>query len=96
MNNKHRAMGLWKFKDTVPMQELGAVAEQWAVEDPHYLQLYIRKASKDQNGIGFTYELPEENESHDEYFDRTSDFLRRKFGNDLVGWDIASDVWVIK
>jgi hypothetical protein len=96
---KNYAMGLWKFSDTISEEQLKQVAEKWAQEDPRYLQLYVRKCSKDQYGIGFTYEL--ENEipvqgQHKEYFDRTSDALKRSFGNELVGWDISSPVEIIK
>lgn len=92
-------MGLWKFSSKIPKEDLVKFAEQWAAEDPNYLQLYVRKVSKDQNGIGFTYQIPEgidTQKAHDEYFDKTSDILKRNFGNDLAGWDIASTVMVIK
>jgi len=93
-------MGLWKFSAKISREDLSKQAEKWA-EDPSYLQLYVRKVSKDQNGIGFTYQLsvPEgsdSKEAHDEYFAKTSDYLKRNFGNDLVGWDIATPVLVIK
>jgi hypothetical protein len=99
MQEKNWAMGLWKFSSKVPKEDLIKFAEQWAAEDPKYLQLYVRKVSKDQNGIGFTYQLPEgvdTQTAHDEYFDKTSDILKRNFGNGLAGWDIASTVIVIK
>ena len=92
-------MGLWKFSSKIPQEELVKIAEKWAAEDSDYLQLYIRKVSKDQNGIGFTYQLPEDADverAHREYFDGTSDYLKRNFGNDLAGWDMASSVTVIK
>lgn len=92
-------MGLWKFSDKISTKDLGEVAEKWASEDSNYLQLYIRQVSKNQMGIGFTYQLPEDEDnkvSYDKYFDRTSDALKRKFGNDLAGWDLSSSVWVIK
>jgi len=88
-------MGLWKFHERVSESELLEVANKWA-EDPKYTQLYIRKVSKDQLGIGFCYEGEGTKESHNEYFDRTSDMLKRKFGNDLVGWDISSSSTLIK
>jgi hypothetical protein len=91
-------MGLWKFRDRVTPEQLCAFAEQLA-EDSRYTQLYVRKVSKDQHGIGFTYLLPEEEaneEGHNAYFERTSDILKRTFGNDLVGWDMANPVWIVK
>lgn len=98
MQEKNYIMGLWKFSDKISNEELGKVAEKWASEDPNYLQLYLRKVSKNQMGIGFTYDLGDADtiKAHDEYFDRTTDFLKRKFGNDLAGWDMGSSVWVIK
>ncbi len=93
-------MGMWKFSNKISTKDLGEVAAEWAKSDANYVQLYIRKVSKDQMGIGFTYILPgtdaDRKTAHDTYFDRTTDFLKRKFGNDLVGWDVGSPVWVIK
>ena len=92
-------MGLWKFSDKISKEELSKVANKWAAEDPNYLQPYIRKVSKDQNGIGFTYQFSEDKDgkiAQEEYLHDASDSLKRKFGNDLVGWDIATPVWVIK
>jgi len=91
-------MGLWKFRDTVPLETLRAVAALWARE-PRYIQLYVRKTSKDQIGIGFSYQLLGDEsgrQAQDNYFETTSDLLRRKFGNDLVGWDLATPVEIIK
>jgi hypothetical protein len=98
LQEKNWIMGLWKFNDRVSTKTLNEVAEKWAAEDPNYLQLYIRKVSKDQMGIGFTYNVPEDKNGKvamDEYMDRTSDYLKRNFGNDLVGWDIASPVYYV-
>jgi hypothetical protein len=95
---KNYIMGLWKFSDRVPMEQLIAVAEK-ALENPKYLQIYIRKCSKDQYAIGFTYDYshqePKEGQNK-EYMDPVMDKLKREFGNDFVGWDIASPVWIIK
>ena len=90
-------MGLWKFSDKIPASDLEEVATLWA-KDSAYTQIYIRKASKDQRAIGFAYILSTEDTSagHDQYLEETSDFLKRKFGNGLVGWDISSPVMIIK
>jgi len=91
-------MGLWKFGSKVSIEQLKEVAKKWA-EDPKYLQLYVRKCSKDQYGIGFTYDYthqePTEGQNK-EFMDPIMDSLKRQFGNDLVGWDVASPVWIIK
>lgn len=92
-------MGIWKFADRVSKKDLFEIAEKWKDEDPNYLQLYVRKVSKDQNGIGFCYRLPEgedKQKAYDEYLDKTTDYLKRIHGNDFVGWDISMDVRVIK
>lgn len=94
-NNQSIISGLWKFRDTISNEELMKIAQRWA-EDPSYTQVYIRQASKDQNGIGFMYDYDGERESYDQYFDETSDMLKRKFGNDLAGWDISSHTTVVK
>ncbi len=88
-------MGLWKFHNKVSENALIEIAEEWA-KDENYVQLYIRKVSKDQSGIGFAYKGDGTKEGHDKYFDITSDQLKRRFGNDLVGWDIASTSTLIK
>ena len=91
-------MGIWKFSDKIPMKDLIETAQKCADEDEKYLQLYIRKVSKNQYGIGFTYDIKGQDakRAYDEYFYRVSDILKRTFGNDLVGWDIASDPRIIK
>ena len=88
-------MGLWKFHERVGERDLIEVANELAKDDK-YVQLYIRKVSKDQNGIGFAYESDGTKEAYETYFDKTSDSLKRAFGNDLVGWDIASTATLIK
>lgn len=93
--NKSLIMGLWKFHERVGEKDLIEVAKEWA-EDEKYLQLYIRKVSKDQNGIGFAYLSDGSREAHREYFDKYSDGLKRKFGNDFAGWDISSTSTLIK
>ncbi len=95
---KNYTMGLWKFSDRISVEQLEEVAKKWA-ENSKYLQVYIRQCSKDQYGIGFTYDnsdkTPGEGQNK-EYMDPVMDALKRQFGNDLVGWDISSPVWLIK
>ncbi|MBP7928081.1 hypothetical protein KAZ57_02955 [Patescibacteria group bacterium] len=94
-NNKSLIMGLWKFHERVGNKDLLEVANEWA-SDEKYVQIYIRKVSKDQYGIGFAYESEGTKESQGAYMDATSDTLKRKFGNDLVGWDIATTAQLVK
>lgn len=88
-------MGLWKFHERVGGRELIEVANELA-KDENYIHLYIRKVSKNQNGIGFTYASDGTDEAYEAYFDKTSDSLKRKFGNDLVGWDVSNDAVTVK
>jgi hypothetical protein len=99
MQEQNWVMGLWKFSDKISTKDLGEIAQEWANKDPRYSQLYIRKVSKDQMGIGFTYRLPNEKDYLDEYAEYKasfSDSLKKQFGNDLVGWDLGCKVWIIK
>jgi hypothetical protein len=99
MQEQSWIMGLWKFTEKVTTKDLGEIAQKWASEDKCYTQLYIRKVSKDQMGIGFTYKLPgvkPAQEEYDEYKSTYSDFLKRTFGNDLAGWDFGFKVWIVK
>lgn len=92
-------MGIWKFSDKIPVQDIVKLAQKWAEEDKSYLQLYVRKVSKDQHGIGFTYDVKGQKDLkkfHEEYIYKVSDVLRKQFGNDLAGWDIASGPHIIK
>jgi hypothetical protein len=90
--------GIWKFKQEIPTADLEAVAKEW-VADPKYLQIYVRKVSKDQYGIGFMYDdrdSDDNEKSYDEFFDRMTDQLKKKFGNALCGWDVSSSTVLIK
>ncbi len=98
MQKQQIITGLWKFHERVSEEQLISVAKS-LIQDPSYMQVYIRKASKDQNGIGFMYDCSHsENykKDYDIFFDENSDKLKREFGNDLVGWDISSSTIIIK
>ena len=90
---------MWKFSSKVPIEQLEEVAKKWTAEDPKYLQLYIRRCSKDQYAIGFMYDYTRQEPSerqNKEQMDPVMDSLKKQFGNDLVGWDTASPTWIIK
>ncbi len=88
--------GLWKFHESVPLEVLQEVAEEWA-KDERYKHLYIRGVSKDQMGIGFTYEKEDGAQAtHRKFFDEVTDMLKRRFGNELAGWDLNSETYTIK
>ena len=79
------------------MSEIEKLAQEWAKED-NYEEIRIRKTSSNQNGIGIVYNNPRGNDKKamDDYMEEMSDVLRRRFGNDLAGWDMASSYTIIK
>lgn len=97
-----KIIGIWKFSGKISPETLAETAEKWATDDSRYEHLYVRKVSKDQHGIGFEYRAYEGSDSKDheqtynEYFEKTSDKLKREFGNDLAGWDLSSSSIVVK
>lgn len=96
--------GMWKFKDSIPVERLVAVARGWAMGEngDKYTDIHIRGCSKDQNGIGFKFTLPADTSDEEwkrqykKFFHAMTDQLKRMFGNDFVGWDVSSSTWVIK
>jgi hypothetical protein len=98
MQKIYNHVGIWKFSNKVTLQELEAVAMEWS-KDENYLSVNVRKCSQDQYGIGFEYKNPlgtDTPETLDQYRESTSDSLKKKFGNGLVGWDISSMYYKIK
>ena len=95
MEKTYKVMGYWKFREALPLDELVQLASEWA-QDPNYEELHIRKTSKDQIGLGLIYNNPKgtTKEAMDQYMEETSDMLRRRFGNDSLGWDFST--WYIK
>ena len=89
--------GVWKFNDNTDPRDIESFARELA-EDPHYLHVYIRKASKDQEGLGFLYKSdePVEKDVFAKFNDDVKDKLYKKFGTKLVGWDISSSTAFIK
>jgi hypothetical protein len=90
--------GIWKFKEEIPTSELEAVAKEWA-KDPKFMQLYIRKVSKDQYGIGFMYDnrgSKDGEATYDAFYEKGTDELKRKFGNGFYGWDLSSTTNLVK
>ena len=86
--------GLWKFRNTIPLATLTTLAERWAETDDGYAQLFIRQVEHGENGIAFIYQ-PYVYASLDDYIRTTSQELKKTFGNDLTGWDVAvSQQWI--
>lgn len=86
--------GMWKFSDTIGVEALIALAIELKTSEPErYLDLHVRKCSKDQLGISFQYIF--EGDDYKKFFHRITDQLKRLFGNGYVGWDVASPTWMI-
>lgn len=89
--------GIFKFKDSVPGDQMDAFAEELAKDDK-YIHVYIRKVSKDQYGVGVAYKSADEvtEEVFDKYLEDMKDVIYRKFGAGLVGWDFSSSTRAFK
>jgi hypothetical protein len=92
--------GIWKFSDRVPVETIIKVAEEFFGDMPSsYQNLHIRKCSKNQYGISFIYDCGEDVHDrtvYNRFFSRITDTLKRRFGNDFVGWDVTSDVFIVR
>lgn len=98
MQEIYNHLGIWKFSNKVTLRELEDLAREWS-KDENYLSVHIRKCSQDQYGIGFEYNNPLGADTQDtlnQYRESTSDTLKKKFGNGLVGWDISNMYYKIK
>lgn len=99
----HLAAGIWKFRVPFPASQtpvtpevLLELAQEWRNEFPNqYRNICIRGCGKDQIGIDIMLDLGPDVTLR-EYIYRTSDKLRRQFGNDFVGWDLSDSVWVVE
>ncbi len=87
--------GMWKFGPEVSPMTIGMFATEWLKKErENLLQLYCRKCSKDQNGLGFMYRF--EGDDYRPFFHRMTDQLKRRFGNGFVGWDVSAPTWIWK
>ncbi len=91
--------GIWKFNmKKVDSQQLLDLAIEWRQRERgvRYEYLHVRQCSDNQWGIGFQVALC--TKTSQEFFHSITDQLKRKFGNDFVGWDYTGDksgVWVV-
>ncbi len=97
--------GMWKFARCKPggtrgISEVETIVN-FALEcrrEPFfgegYLHLYVRETSKNQLAIGFQYDL-HGRLTQEKFFHRVTDKIKRRFGNDFVGWDLSSSTWII-
>jgi len=100
ISSKGCVAGIWKFVKGISQEELVALAKEAAngPDGERYLLLLVRGTSGDgQYGVEFIYRLDQESgETHRKYMHRISDALKRRFGNDLLGWDISSDTTFVR
>lgn len=101
--------GLWKFSSIVTLEQLQEVVAEWRRAGQHDMweEFYIRGVDRNGAlGIGFRYRLcsavdgmlltPKKlDQMKSMFFHRITDQLKRRFGNDLVGWDISRSIWVL-
>lgn len=96
--------GIWKISKTVPVVEVIEVAQELvdeisAMPVVHYRNVHVRSTSKSSWGISFIYDCGESTRNkvrYDAFFNRITDKLKRRFGNEFVGWDVTNDVWMVK
>lgn len=88
--------GYLKFSPRVDIVDIENFAKELAADD-RFTSVYIRKVSKDQNGIGFITTI---NTSKEKAFDAFSEEIKdramKKFGTGLAGWDMASSYFLVK
>jgi uncharacterized RmlC-like cupin family protein len=99
------AIGLWRFRSSLDPQELCAVAKEWLAGkngETHMSGIDIRRSSRDEWVMQFAVDLSngsettqEKEQKFEKFIYKTSDQLRRRFGNDLLGWDITSSAFYI-
>jgi|SRR6185312_16576879 len=98
--DEYAISGIWKFHERIPVEDLQNIAREFLAEEPNaYRSMQIRKCSKTQHGICFTYDCGESSYNKvvlDRFFNRITDRLKRQFGNDFVGWDVTNQVWTLK
>ena len=87
------SMGILKFRKVAPLVDLRQAGE-WLRDTFNARNVYIRKVSNDQVGLGFTirHQMPDSEKEMDGMLEKVTDHMKRKFGNDFLGWDIATPV----
>lgn len=88
--------GIFKFRTQDPeyptapdLMELESLAQEWLEQADFTVDyLHIRQCGDNQTGIEFRCQLKDKDKLS-RFVYRMTDKLKRKFGNDLVAWDIA-------
>lgn len=98
MEKQHAIMGLWKFRDSVPLKALCELAGEWLSSDDNYTSMVVRKCGPSEWGIAFTYTIPADvsaQNGQDRYKSKISAELRATFGEAFCGWDIGAPAYVV-
>ncbi len=92
------AAGVWKFSDSISPQELLELGNRLLTQYPdRILRLQVRGCGDGQYGLDGVFKLKREGEkSFKKFLHQARARLKEEFGNDLVGWDISSPVYVLK
>lgn len=84
--------GTLRFSHLLKSEELLALVLAWKeAEGEHFAQLHLRPGSKGEHIIGFEYILKTD-DTQEDFFYRTTDQLKRYYGNGLIGWDISPTI----
>jgi hypothetical protein len=92
------AVGIWKFGGNVTFGALIDLAREWREsggDNSNFLDLHVRKCDTRKFGIGFKYKHRGAGD-YEQFFNRMTDELKRRFGNDFVGYDVASMSYLVK
>lgn len=93
--------GIWKFRDSVPSDELLAFAKELLASEPErYQSMSIRRCSSDQVGICFIWtnegRAPGQYLPVEVFYEKCKDLFYRQFGTGFVGWDLCDSVCILK
>ena len=93
--NNH--VGIWNFSKSTELEKIKDISEYLAKDD-HYLYVRIRRTSEDTYGIEFEYSNKDHKTQEDfhNYLNKTSEMVKEKVGQGLVGWNISSSYYKIK
>jgi hypothetical protein len=95
--------GLLKFSPLIKLEELQQLALEWAQEeDADYQYLFISGCGKDGAlGIYLVRNFSPEDSPEEmqrvlrRFVYKITDQLKRRFGNDFVGWDLSFPVYFL-
>lgn len=87
------------FSPAVTPDVLVQMAEEWLADSDgdRFQSLYIRPDGKDRRHcIVFQYRFDPGPKGYKSFYHKVTDMLKRRFGNDFIGWSIASPTWILR